>query len=36
MNEAQNQFLRLLGQVPARLTADQTAWVLNCQSHDVP
>lgn len=36
MKEAQNQFLRLLGQVPARLTAEQTAWVLNCQPHDVP
>jgi hypothetical protein len=24
-----------LGQLPARLTAEQTAWVLNCQSHDV-
>ena len=36
MNEAQNQFLRLLGQLPARLTAEQAAWVLNCQPHDVP
>jgi hypothetical protein len=26
----------LLGQLPARLTAEQTAWVLNCQPHDVP
>ncbi len=26
----------MLGQLPARLTAEQTAWVLNCQSHDVP
>jgi hypothetical protein len=26
----------LLGQLPARLTAEQAAWVLNCQSHDVP
>ena len=36
MKEEQNQFLRLLGQLPARLTAEQAAWVLNCQSHDVP
>jgi hypothetical protein len=36
MKEQQQQFLRLLGQVPARLTAEQTAWVLNCQPHDVP
>ncbi len=26
----------LLGQVPARLTAEQAAWALNCQAHDVP
>jgi hypothetical protein len=25
----------LLGQLPARLTAEQAAWVLNCQPHDV-
>jgi hypothetical protein len=36
MNESQSQFLMLLGQLPARLTAEQTAWVLNCQPHDVP
>lgn len=36
MKEEQNQFLRLLGQVPARLTAEQTAWMLNCQPHDIP
>jgi len=22
--------------LPARLTAEQAAWVLNCQTHDVP
>ena len=22
--------------MPARLTAEQAAWVLNCQAHDVP
>ena len=36
MNEQQHQFMRLLGQLPARLTAEQVAWVLNCQPHDVP
>ena len=36
MKEEQNQFLRLLGQIPARLTAEQTAWVLNCQPYDIP
>jgi hypothetical protein len=36
MSTDQNQFLRLLGQLPARLTAEQAAWVLNCQPHDVP
>jgi hypothetical protein len=36
MKEEQNQFLRLLGQIPARLTAEQTAWLLNCQPYDVP
>lgn len=36
MKEEQHQFLRLLGKLPARLTAEQAAWVLNCQAHDVP
>ena len=36
MKDDQHQFLRLLGQLPARLTAEQAAWVLNCQPHDVP
>ena len=36
MKEEQNHFLRVLGQLPARLTAQQVAWVLNCQAHDVP
>ena len=36
MKDDQHQFLRLLGQLPARLTVEQAAWVLNCQSHDVP
>jgi len=36
MREEQHQFLSLLGQLPARLSAEQAAWVLNCQPHDVP
>ena len=36
MKTEQHQFLRLLGQLPARLTAEEASWVLNCQPHDVP
>jgi hypothetical protein len=36
MKEEQQQFLALVGRPPARLTAEQAAWVLNCQAHDVP
>ena len=36
MREDQHRFLTLLGQLPARLTAEQAAWTLNCQPHDVP
>jgi hypothetical protein len=36
MRDDQHQFLTLLGQLPARLTAEQAAWVLNCQPHDIP
>lgn len=36
MRDEQHKFLMLLGQLPARLTAEQAAWVLNCQEHDVP
>jgi hypothetical protein len=36
MRDDQHKFLTLLGQLPARLTAEQTAWVLNCQVHDIP
>ena len=36
MRDDQHRFLALFGQLPARLTAEQTAWVLNCQAHDVP
>ena len=36
MRDDQHQFLRLLGQLPARLTAEQAAWLLNCGPHDIP
>jgi hypothetical protein len=36
MKEVQYQFLRLLGQPPARLNVEQVAWLLSCQPHDVP
>jgi hypothetical protein len=36
MSENQQRFLTLLGRLPARLTAEQAAWVLNCQPYDVP
>ncbi len=36
MKDDQHRFLSLLGQLPARLTAEQAGWVLNCQSHDIP
>jgi len=36
MRDDQHKFLMLLGRLPARLTAEQTAWLLNCQVHDIP
>ena len=36
MKDDQHRFLSLLGQLPARLTAEQAGWVLNCQPHDIP
>lgn len=36
MSDDQHHFLTFLGELPARLTAEQVAWVLNCQLHDVP
>jgi len=36
MRDDQHRFLMLLGRLPARLTAEQAAWVLNCQPHDIP
>ena len=36
MRDEQHRFLTLLGHIPARLNVEQTAWVLNCQQHDIP
>lgn len=36
MNDEQRHFLSLLAQPPARFTAEQAAWALNCQPHDIP
>jgi hypothetical protein len=36
VKDEQHQFLALAGRLPARLTVEQTAWVLGCQAHDVP
>ena len=36
MNDEQRHFLALVGQAPARLTAEQTACLLNCQPYDIP
>jgi hypothetical protein len=36
MRDDQHRFLSILGRLPARLTAEQVAWVINCQPHDVP
>ena len=36
MRDDQHRLLALLGRLPARLTAEQVAWLLNCQPHDVP
>ena len=36
MIDDQRHFLSLLGQAPARLTAEQVAWTLNCSAHDIP
>jgi hypothetical protein len=36
MRDDQHRFLSLMGQLPSRLTAEQAAWVINCQPHDIP
>ena len=36
MNDQQYRLMSLLGQAPARLTAEEVATVLKCQAHDVP
>jgi len=35
MRDEQHKFMMLLGQWPARLTAEEAAWVLNCQPYDI-
>ena len=36
MTDEQRHFLSLLAQPPARFNAEQAAWALNCQLHDIP
>ena len=36
MREDHLRFLGVWGRLPARLLAEQVAWVINCQPHDVP
>ena len=36
MREDQYKFLSIHGQLPARVTAEQAGWLLNCQAHDIP
>jgi len=36
MKDEQRQLLALVGCPPARLTVEQTASLLNCQTHDIP
>lgn len=36
MNEQQHKFLKIASQLPARLNVEETAWMLNCQIHDIP
>ena len=36
MRDEQHRRLTLFARPPARLTVEQTAWVLNCQRHDIP
>lgn len=36
MRDDQYRFLEISGQVPARLSAEQVSWILNCQPHDIP
>ena len=35
MDEKQHRFLLLSGQLPARLTVEQVAWLLNCPPHAI-
>lgn len=35
MDEKQHRFLSLSGQLPAQLTVEQVAWLLNCPPHAI-
>ena len=36
MRDERHRFLMLMGQLPARLNAEQAAMVINCQPHNIP
>jgi hypothetical protein len=36
MRDDEFRFLSLSAKMPARLSVEQVAWLLNCQPHDVP
>lgn len=36
VNDEQRQLFSLARQLPARLTSEQVAWLLNCQPYDIP
>jgi hypothetical protein len=36
MKDDQFRFMSVFGKLPGRLNAEQAAWVLNCQPHDIP
>ena len=36
MTDLQYRFMQLMGNLPPRLTPEQTAWLLNCKTHDIP
>lgn len=35
MREDQHKFMMQVGRPPARLTAEQASWMLNCNPHDI-
>ena len=36
MNDQQRQFMTLAARLPARQTAEQTSWLINCPLHAIP